>query len=124
MLILTYGYKKPQAGDRGAVFWPALEEDIQQLNDHTHNGVDSAKISTASIIAVTQSISSIGWVDLGDGTFKQTVTMPSGLFYDDYGIVMKLDIGDIIYPTVVKVTNVSYDVYINDSTANLVANYV
>lgn len=45
MITLSYGYEKPQNGDTGDVFFPALERDIQRLNDHTHDGVNSPFIS-------------------------------------------------------------------------------
>lgn len=48
MEILSYGYKKPVNGDTGDVFFPALEENIQKQNDHTHDGVNSAFIASQS----------------------------------------------------------------------------
>lgn len=124
MQTLSYGYKKPESGDRGSVFWPALEDDIQQLNDHSHSGVDSVKLTSSSVTAVVQTINSASWADQGGGTYKQTVTMPGGMAYDDYGIIFKLSAGDIIHPTVVKLTASTYDVYINDNTLTIKAVYV
>lgn len=124
MLTLTYGVKKPESGDRGSVFWPAMEDNFQQLNDHTHNGTDSAKLTSASVTDVVQTIAAASWVAQGGGTYKQTVTMPGGMAYDDFGIVFKLSTGDIIYPSVAKVGASSYDVWINDNTLTLKAVYV
>jgi hypothetical protein len=30
---LSYGFEKPATGDKGTVFWPALEDNIQQLHE-------------------------------------------------------------------------------------------
>ena len=77
MDTLSYGYKKPRSPDKGTIFWPALEFDIQQLNDHNHNGTNSAKLTAASSVVVTVSILNTGWgAALADGGFRQLVTLP------------------------------------------------
>ena len=76
MQILSHLFKKPQTGDKGSVFWPALEEDIQKMNDHTHNGSDSARIPSSSTTATTQSINSASWSSVGGGLYRQLITMP------------------------------------------------
>lgn len=91
MLTLTFGYKKPQTGDRGSVFWPALEDDIQQLNDHTHNGVNSANITSAAVTAVTQTFASGAWTTVGDGTFTLSVTHSAGTTRETHAPLIKAD---------------------------------
>lgn len=88
MLTLSYGFLKPQSGDKGSVFFPALESDIQQLNDHTHNGLNSAKLTAASSTAVAQNVSSAGWVSSG-GRYRQLVTLSGGLQFDEVGIEVR-----------------------------------
>ena len=46
MKVLSHGVYKPEAGDTGDVFFPRMEDNMQHLNDHTHNGVDSPYIAT------------------------------------------------------------------------------
>ena len=50
MQTLTYGFKKPQVTDKGPVVFPALEANWQQVNDHNHDGANSALISPNSIL--------------------------------------------------------------------------
>lgn len=124
MLTLTYGFKKPEDGDKGVIFWDVLADDIQQLNDHTHNGVNSSKLASSSVESVTQAVSSASWVSAGGGTYYQNVTMPAGMEYDDHGIQVRLTAGDIIYPTITKIGTSVFRVYINDNTQDLLVVYV
>lgn len=124
MQTLTYGFKKPQTGDKGDVFFSALEDDIQQLNDHTHNGVNSAKITSSSVTATTSTIVAAGWVHQGNGTYRQTVTMPGSLQYNDYFVQVKnTTTGHQYFPTIEKVTATTFYVYVNDNTLNLTLYY-
>lgn len=126
---LSYGFVKPQTGDKGSTFWGQLESDIQQLNDHTHNGTDSAKLTAASVPAVTQSVSSGSWASQGGGMYRQTVTIPSSLTsvggtYDSCNIQMRdASNGRPLMLTLEKVTSTTYYVYINDNTKDLTAVY-
>ncbi len=126
---LTYGYVKPATGDKGSTFWAQLEADIQQLNDHAHNGSNSAKLTAASAVATVQSISSASWVDQGDGVYRQLVTLPAALTnvsgtYDDYAITMRNAAnGRPLLLSLEKVSTTTYYVYINDNTLDLKALY-
>lgn len=122
MDVLSYGFKKPKNPDTGAIFWPALEFDIQQLNDHSHNGVDSAPI------VKTQSILASAWgSDLGGGKYRQLVTLPNTLTvvltFDAISIEMRLSTGDVIHPTIEKVSSTTYYVYTNDNSQTYTAVY-
>lgn len=117
MLTLSYGYLKPQTGDKGSIFFPALEADIQQLNDHTHNGVNSALISSSSITPLTQAILSAAWVATTGGTYRQLVTVTGGLMYDQFTVSVKLTAtGHLIYPSIEKVSSTTFYVYTNDNS--------
>lgn len=124
MLTLTYGFKKPQTGDRGSVFYPALEGNFQQLNDHTHNGVNSAKLDTAATVVQTTAISSASWgADLGGGNYRQAITLPASLSYDNIMINVKGTDGHIYYLTIEKISATQFYVYTNDNTKSYVAVY-
>lgn len=129
MITLSYGFQKPQTGDKGSVFFLALEGNTQKLNDHTHNGTNSAKLSAAGSAAVIQAISSAGWVAQGGGTFRQLVTLPAALTtaggtYDDFSIQMRnASTGSIMYLHVIKTSATTYYVYINDNSIDLKAVY-
>lgn len=119
MLTLSYGIKKPESNDRGPVVFPALEANFQQQNDHDHNGVNSAQIQSASIAKTTQNVLAVNWVSLGGGHFKQTVTLPGILEYDNVTLTFKLTTGEIVYPTVKKASTTQYEIYFDDATQDL-----
>lgn len=124
MLILSFGFQKPQSNDRGPVIFPAMEENIQQLNDHTHDGVNSAKLTGASIESVQGTINSAGWVLLSGGHYKQTVNMPVGFDYDKTQMSFRIaSTGHEINPTIEKVSSTQYDIYCDDNTLTLTALY-
>lgn len=121
---LSYGYKLPSTGDRGSTFFPDLEDDIQQLNDHDHNGTNSALLAISAVAITTQAISSGSWVATSGGTYKQTVTMPGSLTYDAVSMEFRLTTGKhIIFPTIEKVSSNTYDIYINDNTQGVTVLY-
>ncbi len=129
MLTLSYGYKKPETGDKGNVFFPALEDNITLLNGHTHNGTDSALIPVTSLTKSTQSILAAAWVVTSGGRYRQEVTLPSGFTFA--ATVMRFVIngggadGEIIFPSLLKGSAANkYYVYVNDNTLALTALYV
>lgn len=124
METLSYSFEKPETGDKGSVFFPALEDNIQKLNDHTHNGTNSAKITSASSTAVTATLASASWGALGGGFYSQTKSMPAGMSYDDYGLQFKDSSGHILFPVVQKVSSSSYTVFVNDNSLTLTVLYI
>lgn len=120
---LTYGFVKPQSGDRGSVFFPDLEDDIQQLNDHTHNGVNSSKLTASSSDAVSANITAVGWVVSGSG-YRQLVTVPSGMTVDLMNVSFRESVtGDLMLLGWTKNSSTTYYVYINDNSLDLKAVY-
>lgn len=134
MLTLSYGFKKPQNPDRGAVFFPALEFNIQQLNDHTHNGANSALLSPTVITTLTQSVSAAGWAAVSGkaGLYSQVVTLPSaitGLSFNNtiasYQILIKDgSLGHVLFLTVEQASTTTFTVYSNDNTLTLKVYYL
>lgn len=125
MLTLSYGYKKPQSGDRGNSFFTAMEDNIQRLNDHTHNGTDSAPLPAQSILGVSSNILAANWVAYGGptGFYRQLVTVPAGFDFDTVGISFRLATGDYIFPTIERVSDLTYYVYTIDNTLSYQAVY-
>lgn len=114
---LSFGFVKPQSGDRGSVFFPALEDNIQQLNDHTHDGADSAKIPSSSVTATTASADSASWSSLGSGRYRQAITMPAGMDFDDYQVICRDSAtGHQVLATIEKINDSSFYVYTNDNS--------
>lgn len=123
MLTLSKGFKKPQDGDKGSVFWDALEDDIQQLNDHTHNGANSSKLETSAVTAKIQEITA-SWGSISDGRYSKVVTLPSGYLFDEIMISFRdWTTGNHYSLQVDKVSSNSYRVYTNDNTLHLAAVY-
>lgn len=125
MLTLTYGYKKPEDGDKGAALFDALEGDIQQLNDHSHDGIDSATIDRQSLEGMTQSITSAGWVTYGGptGHYRQQVTVIAGFDFDTVTLSFRTSAGAYMYPTVERVSDTQFFIYSIDNTLNITAVY-
>jgi len=124
MQTLSYGYKKPQTGDKGSPLFVALEDNIQRVNDHTHNGTDSSLLTAQSIAGVTQTISAGSWVSFGPtGHYRQLVTVPAGFDYDVVQIGFRLANGNVVLPTVERVSDTQYYVYTTDNSLGFVAIY-
>lgn len=123
MLTLTYGYKKPQSSDKGPVVFPAMEGNIQQLNDHNHDGANSAKLNGKAIAAETQTIAAGSWVSIADGQYRQAVTCLAGYSFDTIYISFRLPTGDYVYPTIERIDAATFYVYTNDNTIAYTAVY-
>lgn len=118
---LTYGYIQPQNGDNGSVWFPALNDNIQQLNDHAHDGVDSALISASDIQKGSVTIASGSWASDGTGRYKQDVTCPSGFNMDDFSVTFRISGDDVIHPGFERLTATTMRVFICDNTLTLTA---
>lgn len=126
MLTLTYGYLKPQTGDKGSDWFPALETDIQQLNDHTHNGTNSSLIPATSVTALTQNIPAAGWSATSGGMYRQLVTVTGGNLFDSFATpVFKDQTTKVQYFLgVERVSTTTYYIYTNDNTIAVTAYYL
>lgn len=120
MQTLSFGYKLPANPDTGDTFFPAMEFNITRLNSHNHDGSNSSPLGS-----VTQSILAAAWAaaPIGGGLYRQLVTIPGTLSYDTCEIWFKLSTGEVVYPSVERVSASTYYVYTNDNTLSYVANY-
>ena len=118
---LSNGFYKPANPDTGDVFFPAISNNWQLVNDHTHDGVNT------NLVAVkTQSIPSANWAPgLGVAAYlyTQTITMPSPYLYASTQIEFRLSTGDIVYPTVTSSSSNTYIVTTTDNTKTYTAIY-
>ena len=89
MQVLSNGFKLPETGDFGDVWFPALEDNTQQLNDHVHNGTDSEQIPSTNIAASVVTVLAGSFANQGDGYWRATVTVPNSGTVDNHGIVVK-----------------------------------
>ncbi len=120
MQTLSHGYLKPGNPDTGDEFFPAMEDNIQLMNDHTHNGTDGALIASTA-----QSILAVNWVAaaIGGGLYRQLVTVPTGYSYDTADIWFKLSTGEVVYPSIERASGTTYYIYTNDNSLQYTARY-
>lgn len=128
MLTLSYGFKKPETGDRGSVWFPAMETNMQNLNDHNHNGTNSALIAVNAFAKPSSTITSGQWTNDGNGNYSKLVTVPSEISsaaapYNDiilYEMICKINTagttyGDRIYPTLERESATTFTVIVNQA---------
>lgn len=120
MITLSNGYLLPQDPDTGDIWFQALAFDIQRLNGHNHDGVNSAPLASTS-----QNILPGSWVaaPIGGGLFRQLVTMPGTIQYDTVNFWFKLSTGEVVYPSVERASANTYYIYTNDNSLTYVAYY-
>ncbi len=119
MIVLSYGYKKPSNPDTGDAFFPAMEWNVQLMNDHNHDGVNSAPLGSRTI-----DIPKENWVldtDIGGGIYNQEVTLPAGVDYDVIQMWFKISTGQFVYPSVDRVSASKFKIYTNDNSLDYVA---
>lgn len=123
MQTLSYGFEKPQSGDVGSLFFPAMERNIQRTNDHNHDGVNSALIPSHNITSGTVTAQIVDWVSQPNGLYRQLITCPTGWTYDDSVKEFRLTSGDLVYLTAVRVTSTTFYLYINDNTQSVLITF-
>lgn len=116
MITLSKGYKKPETGDLGSVWFQALEDNIVQLNDHTHNGVDAAPIQTIDLSTSNSkvTVNSGDFVNQLNGYWRATVSIPGFGGVDNYVITAKdPTTKEIVYLRIEKLSTTQIYVYTN-----------
>jgi len=123
MQTLSNGYQKPETGDRGNVFFPALEGNIQRVNDHTHDGNNSEKLDAQAVNALSGTIIPGDWTTVVAGQqFRAVVTMPGSLEFDTTHISLRLN-NITLFSKVEKITNNTFYVYTNDNSTTVTVIY-
>lgn len=125
METLSHGVKKPETGDKGSVWFPAIEDNCDILNDHNHDGSNSTSIPSTSISPVTKAIESGSWLAVSGGTYRQAVTVPNGKTFDNSVVIFRHGATKKqIFLDVEPITSTTFYVYINDPTINVTAYFV
>lgn len=107
----------------------SIEFDIDRLDGHSHNGVDSALLSLSSFTPYSQSILAVNWVSDGAGGYQQTVTVPAGVTeVNDYNVKFIYTapagkVGEVAYLGYDRQSATTYILYCNDNTAAFTAIY-
>ena len=114
MITLSKGFKLPETGDFGNIWFPAMEDNINQMNTHDHDGVDSEKISALNLDADVTTVLSASFADQGDGYWRATVTVPGGAFVDNLVVTVKdPTTKEPVYLRMVKLSATQFYIYTN-----------
>lgn len=70
---LSKGYKQPEIDDKD--FWDQINFDIQRLNDHTHDGINSQKVVPGAIDPYAELVEIADWVG-GSAPYYYDVLFP------------------------------------------------
>jgi hypothetical protein len=89
MQILSKGWKNPDTGDFGDVWFQALNDNIVQCNSHSHNGIDSEKISSVSFVSTVTTALAASFAAAPTSGFRSLVTIPSGALLDTMAVTVK-----------------------------------
>lgn len=114
---LSFGYVVPDTGDLGSVFFPILEDNIEQLAEHDHDGINSAQLSPASLSTTgfTSTITSGTWTNDGGGNFSKSVTAPAGVTeVNNFDIHFYNASGNRLYLGFTRTSATTYTVLINE----------
>jgi hypothetical protein len=108
MRTLDFGYQLPEDEDSGEEFFPALARNVEKLSLFT---------------SYTQDLLAADWVSQGNGVYRQLVTLPTELStnpgsftFDTLSMQFRLSTGEIVQPTVEKVSSKTFYVYTNDNS--------
>ncbi len=74
---LSKGFKVPATGDKGEPVFNALEDNIERLNNHNHDDLNSFLQQSFRLSRGSVLVNDSGWSASG-GLFKKTVTFPAG----------------------------------------------
>jgi hypothetical protein len=116
MIVLSYGFQQPENGDPGSVWFPALNADIQKMNDHNHDGTNSSLLNLSSFTGGVVNALAANWVLDVPGRYKQLLVTPTGYNYDDFTPSFRLANGDIVYPRCDRISGTSFEVFTIDNT--------
>ena len=114
MQVLSKGWKLPDTGDFGDSWFQALEDNINQSNTHSHNGIDSEKISSISFVSEVSTILAASFVDQLNGYYRSLVTIPGGALLDTLAITIKdPTTKDQVFLKLQKVSDTTFYIYTN-----------
>ncbi len=114
MLVLSKGWKLPETGDFGDVWFLALEHNAILSNSHNHDGVNSEKITTLALISIVSTVLAGSFTDQGNGYFRALILTPSGTLLDTLAVTIKDPISkDPIYLKMEKVSPTSFYIFTN-----------
>lgn len=128
MQTLTFGFQLPETGDKGSVFFPGLESNIAQMNDHDHNGTNSKQLSATALVATSIDLANTNWVLVANGIYRQLVTLPVAFDFQTklikYLINSGTRSGQTFHPQEERVSANTYYIYSNDNSIDVKVSYL
>lgn len=114
MQILSNGYKKPETGDLGSTWFPALEDNVDLSNSHAHDGTDGTKINAVNLLKQTLTVLAASFADQGNGYWRATVTVPNALSIDNFCVTLKdPTTKEVIHAKTEKLSSTQFYIYTN-----------
>lgn len=108
-IVLSNGYRNPEDGDLN--FYANLNDNIERLNGHDHDGLNSE-----ILVVTTQVVNSGSWGSPTNGIYSQTLTLPGGLLYDNVSIQARLSTGEVVYALIERGSSTEYIISTNDNS--------
>lgn len=122
----AYGYKIMAEGDPALTWMDDTEDNWNRMSSHDHDGSDSSLLTPNAVTKYSSTISGASWgSDLGGGTYKQTITVPSGVLeINDFDLMTYItSTGERVYPRIVRASATTYDIYSNDNSVAFTVKY-
>ena len=121
--ILPNGFKVPSNGDVN--FWQDLEDNARRSDAHTHDGINSSKLSASSIAKGTGVAPVTSWTEVSTDNYLQNVIMPPGFLFDETAISLRDGVtGDPINLTIGKISNTEFSLSTCDNSISVSILYV
>ena len=118
-LTLSNGFKLPEDGDTGSSWFDDLEFNIQHVNDHDHDGVNSELLTAASITAQILNFASADWGAPTEGLYSQTKIIPSSLTYDNTMKEARDASGTVLNVDLIRASATTITVKTNDNSQDI-----
>lgn len=114
MELLSYGFQKPEDNDTGDILFPALQENWQKVNDHTHDGVNSARVAKERL-----QITAGNWnsAPVPLAPYTTTIQLPEGMTFDNTVIIVTDFVtGQVVPLDTEKTSDTDCTLYTNNPT--------
>jgi len=111
---LSKGIIKPETGDTGDVWFPALGSNAEIQNDHTHDGITSRKIASSSVETTVDNITQADFSIEGT-EYRATLNLPIGSLIATTRVSFRdPTTKEMIYPRIAFLSSTSIYVFLNE----------
>lgn len=117
---LANGRIKPQTGDKGSVWFSAIENNIDLDDAHTHDGINSPQLTASAFTKEFYTVADADFTQQADGFY--TAPIDTGILLDPNESVIRFYLnstGSAIYPEWKRLSGTSVEVTLADLPGNL-----